>query len=289
MSQTKTVLALIGKGKWGQNYIKTISQSDDWVLPPENIKTTDYADLFSKKIDGIIIATPTPTHFQIASDFLKKGFNILIEKPITKTYQQAIKLHKIAFQHPKQIVMAGHIQLYNPGYSLFKSLLSKIGSIQTLKYYGLQSPTRIDATLIEDWGAHPTYLFKDILRQEPQSVKAEKGKQKQVKLTYCYKNNIIGIAHIAWLSKIKKRQLVVRGNTATLIFDDLNKTISLIKDSHLSVFQVNLQFSPLTQELKEFVSAIEKKRQPKSNIIQAVSVMKILQQFARSLTNTGNL
>ena len=284
-----TILALIGRGKWGQNYIKTISQSNDWILSPENIKTTDYADLFSKKIDGIIIATPTPTHFQIASDFLKKGFNILIEKPITKTYQEAIRLQKIALQHPKQIVMAGHLQLYNPGYSLLKSLLPKIGSIQTLEYYGLQSPTRTDTTLLEDWAPHPTYLFNDMLGQEPLSVKAEKEKQKQVKLTYYYKNNIIGIAHIAWLSNTKERQIIVHGSIATLIFDDLNKTISLIKDNRLSVFQVNLQFSPLIMELKEFVSAIEKKRQPKSNITQAVSVMKILQQFARSLTNTGNL
>lgn len=279
MTQRKMILALIGRGKWGQNYIKTIPQIPECTLPSQNIKTSNYADLLKKKgINGVIIASPTATHYTIAKAFLEKGFNILIEKPITKTYRQAVKIQKITLMHPKQIVMAGHIQLYNPGYILLKKILPKIGVITALEYYGLQSTPRTDTTVIEDWGPHPTYLFIDILGDKPQSVRTTREKQGQIKLTYCF-DNITGNAYIAWKSKVKKRQLIVLGNTGKIILDDLTKTVTLIKSTGSCIYQIDQQVSPLKLEIKKFIAAIRSGDQPKSDIKQAISVMKIINQF----------
>jgi predicted dehydrogenase len=284
MAQNNIVLALIGKGKWGQSYIKTISKLKNCILPPQNIKTSDYADLLdNNNISGVIIASPTVTHYTIAKAFLEKGFNILVEKPITKTYDEALKLQKIALKHPQQTIMAGHLQLYNPGYQLFKNLLPRIGIIKSLEYLGLQSPIRIDATVVEDWGAHPTYLFMDILGQGPQLVKAEKEKHDNIKLTYLFKNKTTGYANIGWISKVKKRLLIINGNKGKLTLDDLNKKIILKIDEHSSVYSFENKTNPLQLELIEFISSIKEKRQPISNMKQAVSVMKILDRLNQSL------
>ncbi len=72
-------LALIGNGKWGQNYVNTIRRLQQVDLPQKYIKTRSYPDLLTKSdIDGVIIASPTNTHFEIAMEFLSKGFNLLI-------------------------------------------------------------------------------------------------------------------------------------------------------------------------------------------------------------------
>ncbi|TMI14233.1 hypothetical protein E6H33_08795, partial [Candidatus Bathyarchaeota archaeon] len=35
------------------------------------------------KLSGVHIASPNATHFEVASDFLKAGKNVLVEKPLT--------------------------------------------------------------------------------------------------------------------------------------------------------------------------------------------------------------
>jgi len=85
MATKRPVLALIGKGKWGQNYINTISGMSECILPPENIKTLNYPELFSYKgVDGVIIASPTVTHYPIAKACIEHGLNILIENRLLK-------------------------------------------------------------------------------------------------------------------------------------------------------------------------------------------------------------
>jgi len=44
--------------------------------------------------DGVIICTPTAQHVDIALEFLKRNFKILIEKPIAESYEQALSLKK---------------------------------------------------------------------------------------------------------------------------------------------------------------------------------------------------
>lgn len=50
------------------------------------------------KLDLVTVATPNDSHFEIASAFLKEGFNILCEKPLTLLISEAEELVKIAKQ-----------------------------------------------------------------------------------------------------------------------------------------------------------------------------------------------
>src|SRR3989344_6498148 len=120
-------LSLIGAGKWGKNYINTIHSLSFCELPDSYIKTKNYKELLNfNNIDGVIIATPASTHFQIAKAFLEKGFNVLIEKPLTTSYKAALKLYRIA-EKTKSTVMVGHIFLYNPAFLKVKELIKSIG------------------------------------------------------------------------------------------------------------------------------------------------------------------
>ena len=63
-----------------------------------------------EKLDLVTIATPNDSHFEIASAFLKEGFNVLCEKPLTLLLSEAEELVKIAKQK-------GVICAVNFGYS----------------------------------------------------------------------------------------------------------------------------------------------------------------------------
>ena len=55
----------------------------------------DYRDLFGK-VDAVSIAVPTPLHFEIGKAFLEQNIDVLIEKPITITVDEADELINIA-------------------------------------------------------------------------------------------------------------------------------------------------------------------------------------------------
>ncbi len=95
----------------------------------------DYQEMLkNSEIEAVIITTPTDTHFQIAIDCLKAGKHILIEKPATKSLQEAIQIKKIASEN-KRIAMVGMNLRFRPDTMLLKSIVNSkdLGEIFYIK------------------------------------------------------------------------------------------------------------------------------------------------------------
>jgi predicted dehydrogenase len=59
------------------------------------------------------VVTPTVTHHQVASDLLAAGLDVLCEKPITATLEQADQLIALA-EKQGRILQVGHLERFNP-------------------------------------------------------------------------------------------------------------------------------------------------------------------------------
>lgn len=73
---------------------------------------TDWHDLLGK-VDAVSIATPTETHCEIACAFLESGVNVLVEKPIALTLDEADKMIAAAATSGATL-MVGQLERYNP-------------------------------------------------------------------------------------------------------------------------------------------------------------------------------
>lgn len=73
---------------------------------------TDWRDLLDK-VDAVSIVTPTETHCEIACAFLERGVNVLVEKPIARTLEEADKMIATA-QKSGAKLMVGHLERFNP-------------------------------------------------------------------------------------------------------------------------------------------------------------------------------
>src|SRR6185503_12022065 len=146
------LIALIGCGDWGKNIAKTLhglevltaivdastalqalATTRDLKLPLIDLETC----LKNKAIQGVVIATPTPTHFSIAKVALENGKHVLIEKPLASTVQQVEALQKLASQHSLTL-MVGHLLRYHPAFNKLlewcrEERLGKITHIQTYR------------------------------------------------------------------------------------------------------------------------------------------------------------
>lgn len=72
----------------------------------------EHRELFGE-IDAAIVATPTFTHTAVASDLMRGGIHVLIEKPITPTLAEANELVQLA-RRRQLVLQVGHVERFNP-------------------------------------------------------------------------------------------------------------------------------------------------------------------------------
>ncbi|MFA7421140.1 MAG: Gfo/Idh/MocA family oxidoreductase [Melioribacteraceae bacterium] len=84
----------------------------------------DYNEMLAKEeIEGVVIATPTDTHAEIAVNCLKAKKDVLIEKPIARNLEEAKEIQAAAKKYKKQ-VMVGMKLRYRPDSMLTRSLVN---------------------------------------------------------------------------------------------------------------------------------------------------------------------
>lgn len=297
-----TTLALIGIGRWGKNYINTINSLSFCELPKEFIKTSNYKDLFAfDNIQGVIIATPSSTHFKIAKEFLERGFNVLIEKPMTTNYKDALELSRIAKKY-KDIVMVGHIFLYNPAFLRLKKLIKSIGKIKYISTEGMNyGPIRTDVSALWDWGPHDISMAIDLLGGLPEEVngyglstlRPNTAFYDMCNLKLKFPNNIFVFMSIGWLSPVKKRSMTIVGEKSTIVFDDtIEKKVAIIKN--LKTKEIDYppfpKESPLSEEISSFVNLIRNKEKiNKSGLKMGLDVVRVLEACEKSIKLNGKI
>jgi predicted dehydrogenase len=96
-----------------------------------NIKEryTDYKEMLANsELDAVIISTPTNTHKEIAIECLKAKKDILVEKPLARTYAEAKQIVDAAKKHKRKIMVGMNLR-YRPDAMILRSILnsSEIG------------------------------------------------------------------------------------------------------------------------------------------------------------------
>lgn len=75
---------------------------------------SDYRDLYTQ-IKAASVVVPTPLHHSIAKDLLEHEINVLLEKPMTTTLEEARELNHIA-REKDLVLQVGHLERFNPAY-----------------------------------------------------------------------------------------------------------------------------------------------------------------------------
>lgn len=133
-------IAVIGAGHLGKIHTRLLLQQPNAevvaVVDPRPLAQRQILDEFQVEtacdfhtildqhpIDGAVIATPTATHFDIASELLTRKIHLLIEKPLTDSVDQAQALTDLA-ERNRCVVQVGHCERFNP---IFQQALREIG------------------------------------------------------------------------------------------------------------------------------------------------------------------
>ncbi|MFY7948676.1 MAG: Gfo/Idh/MocA family oxidoreductase [Gemmatimonas sp.] len=72
----------------------------------------DHRELIGR-VDAVSVVVPTKLHREVASDFLRNGVDVLVEKPIARTAADGQALVDLAREHGR-VLQVGHVERFNP-------------------------------------------------------------------------------------------------------------------------------------------------------------------------------
>jgi len=137
MAMPEIAAAVVGAGHLGafhaQKYLATPGLRLKYVVDVDRDRAqrvaadsgagviSDYREL-AGKVDLASVATPSLTHFRLAADLLAAGIDVLVEKPMTATLDEARDLAVIA-ERSGRILQVGHLERFNPAIVRLRSIL----------------------------------------------------------------------------------------------------------------------------------------------------------------------
>jgi predicted dehydrogenase len=74
--------------------------------------TNDWRDLIGR-VDAVSLAVPTESHCEIACGLLEAGIHVLVEKPISRTLEEADRMIQTA-DKGRALLQVGHLERFNP-------------------------------------------------------------------------------------------------------------------------------------------------------------------------------
>jgi predicted dehydrogenase len=277
-------LGLIGLGRWGTNYLNTVDRmpgvqivnaagkahqiAQVKVLGKSNFTENWREVCEDKSLDGLIVATPPDTHFEITMLALELGIPVLVEKPFTLSLQETRKIRAQA-KNKKTLCMVNYIHLYSKGYRDLKEnvkLGGKIRQIYSESY--ADGPSRPSVPVLKDWGCHDVAMCIDLLGKMPESVaKSTILQRKQddnlelITLRMKFDNDIEAKCTFGNASQFRRRDFCIVCESGVFVYDGLSA--GLAKQYSSTVFseaesRFKIQKSPLECAILEFVACINR-------------------------------
>ncbi len=327
-------LGVIGCGQWGPNHIRVFNWSTDSTvsvcsdlsrsrldqmrtLYPQTRTTTEYREILEDpEVDAVVVSTPTDTHYEIVSAAVRKGKDVLVEKPLADTLSRARSLERLARKH-RRILMVGHTFMFNSGIQRLREYVRSgvLGRIYYLNAVRTNlGPIRTDVSSVWDLASHDVSIFNYLLGTSPLSVSAraedfiQSGLEDVAFVTFSYPKRVLVNIHVSWLNPRKVREITVVGEKKMMIWDDLDsvgpiriydkKVVRegfyesfgefqlLIKEGDLTIPKFPL-VEPLKLQSQHFLECVRTRRRPMSDGKTGVEVVRALTAIQRSIRRGG--
>ena len=181
----KINIGVIGVGHLGEHHVKHLKSIDSFKLigihdinekRAKSIGTKYGVPLYNnineliEACDSISLVTPTETHFDIAYHCIKAKKHIFIEKPITKSVNDAKKLLKLG-NDKNVIIQVGHIERFNPALTPLNNytLKPKYIEIQRLAPYNIRGT---DVPVVLDKMIHDLDILLFLVNSDIETIYA---------------------------------------------------------------------------------------------------------------------
>ena len=178
-------IGIVGLGHLGKIHLKLLGEISEFKISAiydidkqvianlsyqNDVKSCDSYDQLLQLCDALLIVTPTPTHFELASKAIKKGKHVFIEKPATDNPDDTKTLINLA-KEAGVIVQVGHVERFNPAFTAAKNYIDKPLhiDIQRLACYNARGT---DVSVVLDLMIHDIDLLLNMIKSKIRKISA---------------------------------------------------------------------------------------------------------------------
>jgi len=129
----------------------------------------DYRDLFGL-VDAVTVATPTELHHEVAMPFLERGISVLVEKPMTRTLDEADALLAAAAASGATFAV-GQTERYNPAIATVMPFVTTPRFIEVHRL-GVFPDRSLDIDVVFDLMIHDLDIILALVKAEPTAIEA---------------------------------------------------------------------------------------------------------------------
>lgn len=287
----------IGTGGWGKNHARILSQlgvlgavcdADPTRAKEFGIKySVNYYSsvdslLRSEKFDAAIVATPTSTHFSLATMLLQQKKNVLVEKPMTYLSQEGEDLLKLAKKN-KVILTCGYIERFNPAVALVKDYVKskKYGELIMLEFHreSRMPPHIKDVGIIYDTSVHDIDTAMWLFDGTPEVVFARSGKIRHEHEDFAtimlgFKDNRVAVISSNWITPTRVRRFNAVCGDAIISSDFISQEVKIETNNGTEIPRKEIE-EPLLLEIKNFLASAEGKEKILVEPEHAINTTKI--------------
>lgn len=329
-------IGVIGYGYWGPNLVRNFAEAPGSQvvvvsdLRPDRLTlaqarypsirtTTDHVSLIEDPaVDAIVIATPVRSHFDLVAQTLRAGKHVLVEKPLTETSEQALRLIDVAGRR-NQVLMVDHTFVYTGAVRKIRDLVDS-GQLGQLYYY---DSVRVnlglfqhDVNVLWDLAVHDLSIMDYVLGKQPCAVAATgmahlpDRPEDVAYLTCFFEGNLIAHFHVNWLAPVKIRRTLIGGDQRMIVYDDLEPSEKvkvydkgiILNNGSEGIYQMLVGYrtgdmwapqlnntEALYVEAMHFLECINQGKQPLTNGQVGLNVVRVLEAANQSLAQRGRL
>jgi predicted dehydrogenase len=178
-------LAVIGVGHLGRHHARLLASRPDVQLVgaadllPDRARAaaentgaaavTDYRELFGH-VDAVVVAVPTVDHLTVASEFLRRGVHVLVEKPMAASLAEADAMIAAA-EESGALLAVGHTERFNPAIAAAMPILATPRFIEGHRLSGFPERS-LDIDVVFDVMIHDLDIVLSLDRSEILAVDA---------------------------------------------------------------------------------------------------------------------
>jgi UDP-N-acetylglucosamine 3-dehydrogenase len=245
--------------------------------------------LAEEELDLVSIVAPTSLHLPVTLAALRSGANVLVEKPIAATRDEASEMIEAATAAGLMLTV-GHIERFNPAIRELRRRLTdgELGRIFQIKATRLGPfPARIrDVGVVVDLAPHDLDVMRYLVDSEPIRLYAETERRIHTlhedlfNGVIKFANGVVGVLDINWLTPTKRRSLTVTGERGMFLADYIAQDLVLWSNPGATETWVNAGAGAL-------ITSVAEGEMTRYSIHRREPLAVELDEFARAVRDGG--
>jgi predicted dehydrogenase len=181
----KTRVAVVGCGEFGRNHVRAYRELENvelvGVFDQDPSRAAKIAQEFETRTfssagelqglaDAASVAVPTVAHKQVTCCLMEMGIDVLVEKPMACTVNEADELIAAAKQNGR-VLQVGHVERFNPAVRAVEPIVNRPLFFEVHRL-GVFTPRSLDVDVIYDLMIHDLDILLALVREPVEEVKA---------------------------------------------------------------------------------------------------------------------